>query len=280
METKICSKCGRELSVDCFGKQKLGKNGLTASCKECNCEYSRKHSKENPNKEKARYKKYHENNKEKDIKYRNDNKERIAERQSKWYAVNKTSITECHKKYNQKNKVSIAEQQKQYEKVNKKPIAERRARYYEVNKETISERQKQYYEVNKESISKHSKQYKQDNRDKFNIYTQKRRALQRGLSATLTVRQWEDVKLHFDNKCCYCGKELPLTQEHFVPVKKGGEYTINNIIPSCMSCNLRKSTKNFSEWYPKFRHYSKKREKIILEFLNYKDGAQQIALTV
>lgn len=39
METKICSKCGRELPLECFGRHKRMKDGLQAYCKECNKQY-------------------------------------------------------------------------------------------------------------------------------------------------------------------------------------------------------------------------------------------------
>jgi len=50
METKICSKCGRELPLECFGKDKSKKDGLCCSCKECvsqrNKRYNAEHADE------------------------------------------------------------------------------------------------------------------------------------------------------------------------------------------------------------------------------------------
>lgn len=42
METKICTKCGRELSVDMFHKKSTSKDGLQNYCKECHNETVRK----------------------------------------------------------------------------------------------------------------------------------------------------------------------------------------------------------------------------------------------
>ena len=109
---------------------------------------------------------------------------------------------------------------------------------------------------------------------------QRRMALKRKLSSTLTLAQWENMKMHFNNKCAYCGKELPLAQEHFLALTKGGEYTVNNIIPSCKTCNSSKCNKDFFTWYPKYKYFSKKREKIILKFLNYKNEIQQLTFTI
>lgn len=35
MKTKICTSCGRELPLSSFGKNKLHKDGLMYTCKEC-----------------------------------------------------------------------------------------------------------------------------------------------------------------------------------------------------------------------------------------------------
>ena len=41
METKKCSRCGRELPVTEFGKNKRAKDGLQVFCKECFRQYAR-----------------------------------------------------------------------------------------------------------------------------------------------------------------------------------------------------------------------------------------------
>ena len=118
------------------------------------------------------------------------------------------------------------------------------------------------------------------NRDKFNLRDQKKKLKKRQLAATLTLNQWEDIKNYFNNKCAYCGENTKLTQDHFTPISKGGEYTHNNIIPACGSCNSSKRNREFIEWYPKQKFYSKKREKAILKFLNYKGEVQQLAINI
>jgi DNA-directed RNA polymerase subunit RPC12/RpoP len=41
METKKCSRCGRELPVTEFGKNRSAKDGLQVFCKECFRQYAR-----------------------------------------------------------------------------------------------------------------------------------------------------------------------------------------------------------------------------------------------
>jgi len=126
------------------------------------------------------------------------------------------------------------------------------------------------------------KEWRKSNPDKLQVNRVKRRTLKRGLPSTFTVNDWHKCKEHFNGKCAYCGYEGALSQDHFIALSKGGEYTKNNIIPVCGNCNTRKNNKNFFEWYPKQEFYSKKREQKILKYLNYdkKTQCQQLTLSI
>lgn len=58
----------------------------------------------------------------------------------------------------------------------------------------------------------------------------------------LTPGDWKTIKLQFRHRCAYCGRsDLKLTQDHVVPVSKGGLHTLTNVVPACGSCNSRKN---------------------------------------
>lgn len=93
---------------------------------------------------------------------------------------------------------------------------------------------------------------------------------------TLTGKEWEEIKSNFNGKCAYCDCETDdITMEHFIPMVKGGEYSKDNILPVCRSCNSSKGTSSFWKWYPTQPFYSKMREKRLLKYLNYKGVIQQ-----
>lgn len=231
METKICSKCKRELTLAHFNKNKKNKDGLRGECRECQAKQKRE--------------------------YREKNKEKISK-------YNK----EYSKKYN-----------KDYIRKNKDILNEKKRKWYEENREEILKYKIEYRENNKRKILEYNRAYSKKNRDRLLIWAQKRRTIKKKLPSELTEEEWENTKRYFDNSCAYCGRKVPLSQEHFIPLSKGGEYTVNNIIPSCKSCNSSKKDKDFFLWYPKFKYYSKQREKQILDFLNYsKNKCQQLTL--
>lgn len=182
--------------------------------------------------------------------------------------------------YYNKNKELKSKQDKEYYIKNKEKLLDNMKIYQRENKQSIFENKKKYREENKESISLHKKEYYKQNKHIAVAAKQRRKAIKKSLPATLNNKQWENIKLYFNNECCYCGKELPLAQEHFIPLSNGGEYTHNNIIPACQSCNSSKNNKDFFEWYPKQKCYSKKRERKILDFLNYKNRVQQLKLAI
>lgn len=87
----------------------------------------------------------------------------------------------------------------------------------------------------------------------------------------LTDDEWIDAVTHFDNRCAYCGKDKKLTYDHFKAFSKGGSFDKQNILPVCKSCNSSKNNKEFSEWYPKQKFYSKNRESKIYEYIKSGD---------
>lgn len=61
-----------------------------------------------------------------------------------------------------------------------------------------------------------------------------------------TYGEWENLKKQYGFTCPICLKkepEIKLTEDHIIPVSKGGSDYIENIQPLCMKCNLIKHDK-------------------------------------
>jgi 5-methylcytosine-specific restriction endonuclease McrA len=250
-ETKVCTKCGKELpaTTEYFYKWAKGKFGVMAECKEC----WKSHTK----------------------KFKNDNKERYKEMDQRYYEANKEQILAHNKQYYEANKEHISEVNKRYVSEHFEETKAYQKEWYLRNKENVAERYKRTSKKRKATQRK----YRQEHKGKMNQYKRYRRAKKLSLPISFTNKQWDECKSLFNNRCAYCGKELPLTQDHFIPLSKNGEFTINNIIPACGRCNSSKCNRDFFEWYPKQKTYSKKREKKILNHLKYNEQhIQQLAL--
>lgn len=106
------------------------------------------------------------------------------------------------------------------------------------NKEKRLEWERRRYHLKKDELSQKRKEY-----PSYGEYVQRRRARKAGAEGFHTKEQfWELCKLA-EYRCLACKKEKPLTEDHIVPLSKGGSDWIENIQPLCFSCNSRKSTK-------------------------------------
>lgn len=57
----------------------------------------------------------------------------------------------------------------------------------------------------------------------------------------LPRKQWNMIKALYNYRCVYCGKKSQLlSRDHLTPVSRGGQDTVDNIVPACISCNARK----------------------------------------
>lgn len=252
---RTCNTCEEEfpLTTDYFHRHKRMKDGFRPICKVCR-------------KQKEPY------DSVKYMEYYNANKEIINSRKKEYW-----------REYYKENEAYKIEYNKQYRKENIEKIKLRLIEYNRINKKEIRAKGREYYLKNKVEIARKQRPYQrrhyQLNKDRIRMYHQARRASEKESEASLTVEQWRDCKEHFNNSCAYCGKEPDIIhREHFVPHIQGGEFTINNIVPACISCNSSKGCKNFFEWYPEHKNYSKERERIILKYLNYNGNIQQLSI--
>ena len=61
----------------------------------------------------------------------------------------------------------------------------------------------------------------------------------------LSLEAREAVYNKMSGRCAYCGEPIAfgaMQVDHVVPLRKGGEDTLENMLPACRSCNHYKST--------------------------------------
>jgi 5-methylcytosine-specific restriction endonuclease McrA len=85
---------------------------------------------------------------------------------------------------------------------------------------------------------------KQEGYDAFK--SKKRRLKIVNAIGTHTIKQWQNLKKAYNYTCLSCKKQEPeikLTEDHILPIIKGGSDFIWNIQPLCRKCNSIKNTK-------------------------------------
>ena len=76
-----------------------------------------------------------------------------------------------------------------------------------------------------------------------------RRSRQNDAPGSHTFGEWETLKAQYNWTCPHCKKSEPtikLTEDHLIPLIKGGSNNIANIQPLCGKCNSRKGARLIS----------------------------------
>ena len=129
--SKVCTKCGVEKDESEFYKKRACKCGLSASCKMCESEYSRRHYAENI-----------EKRREKLRTYRQENLERVRSLDRANRLLHREKRTEANRAYKQTNREKLRERQRIYVQANLEKVRERDKVYWSKNREKLREQKR------------------------------------------------------------------------------------------------------------------------------------------
>lgn len=220
LTTKICIKCDIEKSLDEFYSKKSNKDGKHRKCKLCVKEES---------------KTYNENNKEK-----------ITEQRKINYCKNAINAKKSRHKYYNKNKDSILKQKKEYYELNKNEIKEKAKAHYHNNTEKAKNRNKIYREKNRDELLAKKRQYNKTYIAKLSSINSKHKRKSIIKQGNVTTQQLKDLYQNTTN-CYWCNNKFidnNIHLDHYVPLSKGGQHTISNLVLSCPACNMQKYNKD------------------------------------
>ena len=102
--------------------------------------------------------------------------------------------------------------------------------------------------------SKHTKETREkmvkvsvkERKSRKRFVNQRYNARKREADGSHIFGEWELLKKQYGYTCPCCGRKEPdiqLTEDHIVPLSRGGSDYIENIQPLCNDCNRRKYTK-------------------------------------
>jgi hypothetical protein len=282
MDLKKCSKCGAYFprSTDYFVRDKKRKDGLKPNCKQCDRNYYLAHRQEIC---------------AKSAEYRKQNIERVREQQREYYKKNRDKISAYKKEYAKKN----ADKLKEYRKANRERRIQQKRKWDKANKSWRIYYDKLYRKEHEEELrqkrlakadkirrycewyrkhfpdrrKKTQRKYYETHQDEVAIRKHKRIARERSLPRNFSKVDWEECLDFFDYKDAYTG--LPMkrpTQDHVIPVSKGGGYIKSNIVPCDYHINASKQDQDMETWFRKQPFFSEKRLMKIYEWMSKGGG--------
>lgn len=158
----------------------------------------------------------------------------------KHYIKNKEKLDKQHTAYNKAHPEKARARTKKWTLANKEKVAKKTRLYRIANAEKVAETLKKFHQYRPE----YRKKYYNAHKDNYIVYKNKRRAVEKDATATLTAQEWKEIKDKYGNHCIYPGcNSTKVTLDHVIPLSKGGTHTADNVQPLCLKHNLKKFTK-------------------------------------
>lgn len=105
-----------------------------------------------------------------------------------------------------------------------------------------------YNAENAEKLSAYHRAKRQRRKSYYLDCSRRYRARKKGAMGKHTAAEVKALVAEHDNKCGYgCGRIVDCL-DHIIPLSKGGEDSVDNLLPACAPCNLSKGAKSVYEW--------------------------------
>lgn len=106
-------------------------------------------------------------------------------------------------------------------------------------------------DANREALRARGRAWRLAHLEQDAAKSRRRFARKRGATGSHTLTQFRALCEQKGWLCTYCGCSLTkrtVTEDHMVPITRGGSDDISNITPACVSCNSRKYTRTYDEF--------------------------------
>ncbi|MGW2514995.1 HNH endonuclease [Streptomyces scopuliridis] len=145
---------------------------------------------------------------------------------------------DCNTTYRVTNHSKIVDQKAAYYLTNANRVRRAVNHYRTSNPEAVRQRKAAHYTANRSAVRAKNVAWKQSNPERVRLHNAARRAQR--VAATLApfthdelLASWAEDDLY---GCAFCGGPFEEI-EHLVPLSRGGEHSIANLVPSCIECN-------------------------------------------
>lgn len=168
-----------------------------------------------------------------------------------WRQRNRARVRACERERYKLNRDKECAESRQWYWENRERALQRQAIWRRENPGTIREAGRRWTLANHDRRTAYDVAWRAANRDKGREHKRKRRARKHDAAGQHSTAQWL-ARVEFHGWLCfYCGVGLmpeTLTQDHAIPLSRGGSDWPANLLPACMGCNQSKHTKTVFEY--------------------------------
>lgn len=244
---KTCTKCKQTKLREDFFVCKSKKDGLSSHCKSCRSVAAKEKRQSNLEEARAKAKAYRDANPEKIANYMRTYKkkhpDKVKARSADYYQRNRDRRLELSREWAKNNPDKVKAKYDRWKKKNPEVVAAKKRRHYKRNADKIKARSRRNYYANPEKAKINRQAWFDANPDKRMEMRIKRRKYMAG-NWRVTAKE---INRLYAAPCFYCGQPSQHL-DHVVPLSRGGEHRIGNLVGACAKCNLSKHDKFITEW--------------------------------
>lgn len=177
-----------------------------------------------------------------------------------------------------KEELNEADRQRYHSLTPEQKLKRNRENRAKLDKEKVREYFRQYYYSEKGSlvIKKSRQRFAESEKGIASARRKGRMRRMRIKEVKAGVYSFADLKARlqeFDCSCAYCGikdtgEKRFMQMDHVVPISKGGQDDMSNLVPACIHCNASKNDSFLEFWYPKKKFATLERIEKVLSFLS------------
>lgn len=87
------------------------------------------------------------------------------------------------------------------------------------------------------------------NKEKWRLSRNARQSIRnRIINSDVYIILEKDLRRIYSSPCINCGSKENQSLDHIIPLSRGGTHSIGNITTLCLTCNMKKHNRFFSEW--------------------------------
>lgn len=181
--------------------------------------------------------------------YRIANADKIKAQKKRYRATNVVERSAKNRAYNTTNAEELKEKRRLYRLAHTAELRAKNAKWRAENAEAQRVYIRAWRKAHVEKIRAYGPVYRAAHPEVARENSVRRRARIKGATISdLSATQWQEIQAAYNYRCVYCPpdcwwcqhKKHALTRDHIIPLARGGDHTLSNIVPACRKHNCQK----------------------------------------